>query len=99
MTVTQKLAFFKKKSCDSFNVNFFSHFQSFDWMVDSNYNFLGLKLSGLWVKIIIVKRLSKIINVNRQLIAAESLKVLEKRPETAVNFVFFCVIFGNFSDF
>ena len=71
-------------------------------MVDSNYNFLGLKLSGLWVKIIIVKRLSKIINVNRLNIpstAAESLKVLEKRPETAVNFVFFCVIFGNFSDF
>ena len=97
-----KIGLFQKKSCDSFNVNFFSHFQSFDWMVDSNYNFLGLKLSGLWVKIIIVKRLSKIINVNRLNIpstAAESLKVLEKRPETAVNFVFFCVIFGNFSDF
>ena len=64
-------------------------------MVDSNYNFLGLKLSGLWVKIKIVKRLSKIINVNRLNIpstAAESLKVLEKRPETAVNFAIFeCV--------
>ena len=102
MTVTQKLAFFKKKVAIHSMLTFFSHFQSFDWMVDSNYNFLGLKLSGLWVKIIIVKRLSKIINVNRLNIpstAAESLKVLEKRPETAVNFVFFCVIFGNFSDF
>ena len=44
MTVTQNGPFVKK-SCDSFNVEFFSsHFQSFDWMVDSNHNFLGLKL-------------------------------------------------------
>ena len=35
---------FQKKSCDSFNVEFFSYFQSFDRMIDSNYNFLGLKL-------------------------------------------------------
>ena len=33
-----------KKICDSFNVEFFSNFQSFDCMVDSNYNLWGLKL-------------------------------------------------------
>ena len=41
------------------------------------YNCLGLYHEGFWVKIIIVKRLSKIINVNRLNIpstAAESLK-------------------------
>ena len=44
MTVIQKLAFFKKKIAIHSMLTFFSHFQSFDWMVDSNYNFLGLKL-------------------------------------------------------
>ena len=64
--------------------------------------FRGWTFYGFWVKIIIVTGLAEIININRlnsPSTAAWSLKVLEKRPKTALNFVFFCVIFGNFSDF
>ena len=64
--------------------------------------FRGWTFYGFWVKIIIVTGLAEIININRlnsPSTAAWSLKVLEKRPKTALNFVFFCVIFGNFSVF
>ena len=79
-----------KKICDSFNVEFFLIFSPSTVCSiltitcgDSNFN-------GFWAKIIIVKRSSKIVNrLNIPSTAAESLKVLEKRPETAVNFVFF----------
>ena len=100
--VTQKRVLFKKKMLFfSFSVHHPIFSPSIGWSI-LIIVFRGWTFYGFWVKIIIVKGLAEIININRlnsPSTAAWSLKVLEKRPKTALNFVFFCVIFGNFSVF
>ena len=80
-------------------LSFFSHFQSFDLMVDSNYNFLGLKLQLFLGQ----DHNSQTFAENDQRQPAEypfncSLKPksAEKRPETAVNFCVFLCYFWQF---